>query len=85
MPGIPPGQQSPPGECAELRRRVPVGAWLLHRDADNSERIEVFVYHEQRPSVVIVIRYFEASSGRFLRDATPYYDFLESGASSKVL
>lgn len=71
MPGQPPGQQSPPGKCAELEERVPIGAWLVYRDIDDHDQVEVFVYHEQRPSVVVVIRYFEASSGRFLRDARP--------------
>lgn len=69
IPGTPPGRQSPPGDCAKLRSRVPAGAWLLHRDSDNPEEIEVFEYDEKRPSVVVV-RYFEASSGRHLRDAT---------------
>lgn len=68
IPGTPPGHQPPPGDCAELRGRVPVGAWLLHRDSDNPEEIEVFQYDEKRPSVVVVIRYFEASTGRYLRD-----------------
>jgi len=71
MPGQPPGQQSPPGKCAELEERVPIGAWLVYRDIDDHDQVEVFVYHEQRLSVVVVIRYFEASSGRFLRDARP--------------
>lgn len=71
VPGKPPGQQLPPGNCTELEPRVPVGAWLLHRHVDNPDYIEIFVYHEQRPSVVVVIRYFEAATGRFLREARP--------------
>jgi hypothetical protein len=42
---------------------------LLHRDSDNPEEIEVFGYDEKRPSVVVVVRYFEASTGRYLQDA----------------
>lgn len=71
IPGVPPGHQSPPGNCAELRERVPAGAWLLHRDANDPEEIEVLVFNERRPSVVITVRYFEASSGRFLRETIP--------------
>jgi hypothetical protein len=71
IPGTPPGHQSPSGNCAGLRERVPAGAWLLHRESDNPDEIEVSEYDEKRPSVVVIIRYFEASTGRYLRDA-PY-------------
>lgn len=70
IPGAPPGHQSPAGDCAELKGRVPTGAWLLHRDGDNPDEIQVFEYDERQPSVVAVIRYFEASTGRYLRDGT---------------
>lgn len=70
VPGTPPGHQSPPGDCGELRERVPAGAWLLHRDRDNPEEIEVLEYDERRPSVVVVVHYFDASTGRYLRDAS---------------
>lgn len=70
VPGTPPGHQSPPGDCGELRDRVPAGAWLLYRDRDNPEEIEVLEYDENRPSVVAVIHYFDASTGRYLRDAS---------------
>lgn len=71
MPGKPPGHQSPPGPCGRLASRVPVGAWLVHRDANDPDHVEVSVYHRQRPSVVVVIRHYEAESGRFLRESEP--------------
>jgi len=71
IPGMPPGQQSPPGNCSDLQRRVPAGAWLVYRDIGDPDHIEVFVYHEKRPSVVVVIRHFEADSGRFLSESQP--------------
>lgn len=71
VPGRPPGHQSPPGNCAELERLVPQGAWLVHRDVDNPDHIEVREFDEQRPSVVVVIRYFEAATGRFLSESRP--------------
>lgn len=71
IPGMPPGHQSPPGRCSELEHRVPVGAWLLYRDIADPDHIEVFVYHEKKPSVVVVVRRFEAASGRFLSESQP--------------
>ena len=71
IPGDPPGHQPPPGECAKLQHRVPVGAWLLRRDANDPEHIEVLVFHKRRPSVVVEIRYFEVASGKFLRASVP--------------
>jgi len=71
VPGRPPGRQQKSGSCAELSHRVPKGAWLVHRDADNPDDIEVFVYDQKRPSVVVSVRYFEASTGDFIRDGRP--------------
>ncbi|NIP42106.1 MAG: hypothetical protein GWN61_06990 [candidate division Zixibacteria bacterium] len=71
IPGKPPGHQPPPGNCSELQLQVPKGAWLVYRDAGNPDRVEVFVYDEKRPSIVVVIRHFEAASGRFLSETQP--------------
>ncbi len=30
VPNRPPGQQSPPGSCSDLERRVPAGAYLVY-------------------------------------------------------
>jgi hypothetical protein len=67
FPNNPPGHQPPPGDCSKLRHRVPAGAWLLHRDRNNPEQIEVLVFDHKKLSAVSEIRYFEVSSGRFLR------------------
>lgn len=71
IPGLPPGQQSPPGDCRKLERRVPPGAWLLYHDPDNRDEIEVYVYSERRPSVVIVIRHYDIDTGRYLGETRP--------------
>jgi hypothetical protein len=71
VPGVPPGHQSAPGACSELVQRVPPGAWLLRRDRSNPGQIEVLVYHERKPSVVVAIRYFEVSTGRLLSTIDP--------------
>ena len=71
IPGKPPGHQPPPGNCSDLQQRVPKGAWLVYRDAGDPDHVEVFVYDEKRPSIVVVIRHFEAASGRFLSETEP--------------
>ena len=68
FPSRPPGQQPPPGDCTELAGRVPPGAWLLTRPPDQRERVHVRVYDQQRPGVVIVIRVFDALTGRFVEE-----------------
>jgi hypothetical protein len=71
FPGRPPGQQPPPGDCSELAVRVPPGAWLLSRPARDRKHVHVRVYDQERPGIVIVIRVFEAATGRFVRDIDP--------------
>jgi hypothetical protein len=71
IPGRPPGHQPKPGNCAALERQVPKGAWLVYRDIDDPEHVEVYVYDKRRPSVVLVVRRFEVSTGRFLSEAQP--------------
>lgn len=67
-PGVPPGQQPPPGHCDDLEWRVPPGAWLVYGPSEQYENFIVTVYDERRPRVVISIRYYDAESGRFLRE-----------------
>lgn len=71
IPGRPPGHQSPPGNCSDLRQRVPIGAWLVYRYVGDPDHVEVFVYHEKRPSVVVVVRHYQAATGRFLSESQP--------------
>jgi hypothetical protein len=70
VPGRPPGQQRRPGPCARLEREVPLGAWLVYRPDRDRRRVRVTVYDDRRPRV-IVIRYFDADSGKLLREEKP--------------
>jgi len=67
IPGTPPGKQPRPGDCDQLARNVPAGAWLVHRPLDDARYVNVSVYEEKRPGVLIEVRVFEASTGAFVR------------------
>lgn len=71
FPDRPPGHQPPPGPCPSLVSKVPPGAWLLFRPAENPKHLEVSVYHHDRPGIVTVIRVYEAATGRLLREEVP--------------
>lgn len=66
-PGQPPGKQPPPGKCKRLKREVPRGAWLLKTPGGKPDQVKVAVYDPKREHLVMEFRYFEASTGVFLR------------------
>jgi hypothetical protein len=70
-PDRPPGQQPPPGHFESLAGRVPPGAWLLYRPPQEENHVHVRVYDQERPGVVVVIRVFNATTGKFVRDLAP--------------
>lgn len=71
IPGTPPGHQSAPGSCAALAPHVPLNGWLVYRPSRDKKQVKVSVYDHQRPGVVVVIRYYEASTGRLVREEPP--------------
>ena len=71
FPGRPPGQQPPSGNCAELASRIPPGAWLLSRPSTGKKNVHVRVYDQARPGIIVVIRVFDAATGRFVQDMAP--------------
>ena len=66
FPGTPPGHQPPPGACEQLARDIPPGAWLLYRPSEQPHYVDVSVYDERRPGVVVEIRIFDAETGTFV-------------------
>ena len=66
FPGAPPGQQPRPGDCEVLARDIPPGAWLLYRPTDGPRYVDVSVYDDHRPGVIVEIRIFEAATGTFV-------------------
>lgn len=66
-PGQPPGKQPPPGKCKSLKQKVPRGAWLLKTPGEKPDQVQVAVYAKERDQFVMEFRYYEASTGLFLR------------------
>lgn len=70
-PGKPPGQQPPPVKCDRASGHVPQGAWLMRRPKDDRRHVNVHVYDERSPGVVISIGVFMAETGAFVRYVSP--------------
>jgi len=66
IPGTPPGKQPKPGDCSTVARTVPAGAYLLTRPADGSKYVEVSVYDEKKPGVVVEVQIYTADTGEFV-------------------
>lgn len=66
-PGRPAGHQPPPGRCSRLSRSVPAGAWLMRRPDRQPEYVDVTVYDQRRPGVVLNVGIFDARTGSFVR------------------
>ena len=67
MPDMPPAQQSAPGACSAVQKKVPAGAWVLHRSEEKSNEVAVNVYRSRWPWIVSETRYFDYWTGAFLR------------------
>jgi len=67
LPDIPPAQQSAPGPCASVQRKVPAGAWVLFRSEQKPNEVAVNVYRSKWPWIVSETRYFDYWTGGFLR------------------
>jgi hypothetical protein len=63
IPGQPPGRQSPPGDCETLAASIPPGAWLVSRPLHDPGHVEVMVYDERKPGLVIEVQWYEVDSG----------------------
>lgn len=62
IPGDPPGRQAPAGDCEYLARSVPPGAWLVSRSAEDPGQVEVVVYDEREPGLVIDIQLYQVET-----------------------
>ena len=69
--GLPPGQQARSRSCAGIATTAPAGSWILYRPSRDRRVVHVRVLDESRPGIVILIRLFDADSGRFLEERQP--------------
>jgi hypothetical protein len=69
--GVPPGQQARARSCVGIAATAPAGSWILYRPSRDRRLVHVRVVHEERPGVVVVVRMFEAGSGRFVEERAP--------------
>lgn len=67
-PGVPPGRQPRPGSCGRLARQLPAGAWLIERSREHPELVRVSECHTKRPDMIVAVRIYEVSSGRYVRE-----------------
>lgn len=65
-PNRPAGQQPPPFKCGKSPGRVEPGGWVFSPGPSRQE-IEVSVYDERRPGIVIDVGIFDARTGSLLR------------------
>jgi hypothetical protein len=65
FPGRPPGHQPASVPCSALRD-VPLGAWVLHRPVNDKKVVEVSVYDEVRPRIVVSVGMYDVKSGKLL-------------------
>ena len=65
-PNRPAGQQPPPFKCGQSPGRVEPGAWVFS-PVPRRQEIEVSVYDERRPGIVIDVGIFDARTGSLLR------------------
>ena len=65
-PNRPAGQQPPPFKCGQSPGRVEPGGWVFSPGPSRQE-IEVSVYDERRPGIVIDVGIFDARTGSLLR------------------
>jgi hypothetical protein len=47
---------------------VPPGAWLITRPEHDRDKLKVFVYDENRPNIVVLIRWYHAFTGEFISE-----------------
>jgi len=65
-PDRPAGQQPPPFKCGQGQARVEPGGWYMS-PGSRPQEIEVAVYDDRRPGVVIDLGIFDAVSGAMIR------------------
>ncbi|HXF95325.1 MAG TPA: hypothetical protein VNI61_04420 [Gemmatimonadales bacterium] len=73
IPGTPPGRQpyARSRPCPGISRVAPAGSWIVYRPTRDRRLVHVRVVDPRRVGVIVIVRVFEAESGRFVREARP--------------
>ncbi|UCG84858.1 MAG: hypothetical protein JSW71_12975 [Gemmatimonadota bacterium] len=71
MPGSPPGHQADARDCHGIEADAPAGSWVLYRPSKDKKIVHVREMDSRRSGVVIHVRVYEASSGKYLREVSP--------------
>lgn len=71
IPGRPPGHQAAARSCDGIAATAPAGAWIMYRPGKDRKHVHVRYLDERRAGVVVQIRVYEASSGKFVREEKP--------------
>jgi hypothetical protein len=58
-PGRPPGHQPPPVSCAVAINEAPAGSWVLHRNGNEPDILEVKEKKGGKPQIEIIISYYQ--------------------------
>lgn len=66
IPGRPPGHQSASVPCPSVHD-VPLGAWVLHRPDHDKKVVEVSIYDEKQPRMIVSVALYDVKSGKYLR------------------
>ncbi len=69
IPGTPPGHQPKARTCHEIDRHAPAGAWVLYRPKTNRRLLYVREVDPHKSGVIIRVRMYDVSSGKYLGEA----------------
>lgn len=71
IPGDPPGHQAGARDCSGIEGDAPAGSWVLYRPTRDKKVVHVREMDRRRSGVVIRIRVYEASSGKYMGEVSP--------------
>ncbi len=72
FPGDPPGHQPKARSCDGIEAAAPAGAWVLYRPGKDKKVVHVREMDRHKLGLVIHVRIYEASSGKYLREVSPH-------------
>ena len=71
IPGDPPGHQPRARSCEGIEAVAPAGSWVLYRPGKDKKVVHVREMDRRKVGLVIHVRVYEASSGKYLREVSP--------------